>query len=162
MTKSFAEFVGAERPDSDTVQQAGRYYLAEKTGYLSPEKMQERLVEVTRDPAKVDSALHQFQRDSAAVENALMAMFSAEWELGPAEQDRIIRSFTAARTKLPVIELGIIAIVAMYGMYLVATGGKKEETVVNKDGSYRTVKYEPPTGPIKELVALVKKGIGAG
>jgi hypothetical protein len=124
--------------------------------------MQERLIKITHEPDKVESALQQFQGDPLAVENSLMAMFLAEWEHGPAEQDRIMRSFTAARKKLPVIEIGIIAIVAMYGMYLVATGGKKEETVVNKDGSYRTIKYEAPTGPIKEVVALIKKGVGAG
>ena len=34
----------------------------------------------------------------------------------------------AARKKLPVIEVAIIAVAAMYGMYLLATGVKKEET----------------------------------
>jgi len=162
MTRSFAEYVAAEKPDADTVQQAARYYVAEKTDFLSPEKMQERVVEVTGDPAKVQNALIQLQDDPAAVENILMAMFSTEWEIGPVEQERITRSFAAARNKLPVIELGIIAIVTMYGMYLLATGGKKEETIVHKDGSYHTTKYEPPTGPIKELVTLIKKGVGTG
>jgi hypothetical protein len=71
---------------------------------------------------------------------------------------RIRRCFAEARQKLPVIETAIIAIAAMYGMYLIATGGKEMEKIERrKDGTYvKTTKWVPAMGPLRAIVDLFK------
>ena len=137
MQQSFAEFLKERQVDTDTIQQAARYYIAERTNDLPSEEMRGQIVEAVGDAAQVDSALDTLQADPLLVTNAALALLSQVWEV-PGEAEKIRSAVDAAKAKLPVIESALIAIVGMYSLYLIATGGvKKTETTVQKnpDGS---------------------------
>ena len=159
MTQSLKDFLDDRQVDTDTVQQAARYYLAERTNDLTPEEMRQRLINAVGDRQAVDSALRKLERDSSFVENASLLFLSSAWN-EPSEKEHVQNCFDDAKGKLPVVEVAILAIVAMYGMYLVATGGvKKEEfTVLRRpDGTLekRMVKeYFGPEGPLANVVKL--------
>jgi hypothetical protein len=84
MSESFVEFLSREKVDSDTIHQAGRYYLAERTDDLSPDEMRERAIETTGQSAPIAAAIECFEEDREAVEYALLALFQSEWD-DPAE-----------------------------------------------------------------------------
>jgi hypothetical protein len=159
MQQSLKELLVDRKADTDTIQQATLYYLAERTDDLSPEEMRQQLIAAVGDANKVDSALRTLENDPLLRENASLAVLSFAWE-EPGEAERVQSSIDAARTQLPVIELAILAIVAMYGMYLVATGGKEAEktrTIRKPDGSLveeKDTKWVPPTGPLNAIVSL--------
>jgi hypothetical protein len=62
---------------------------------------------------------------------------------------------------MPVIDLAILAVVLMYGMYLLTTGGKKAETttVRRPDGTLEEsrIDYASPDGPMSILTRLFQR-----
>lgn len=157
--QSLAEYLSETQADRDTIQQAARYYLAEITDDLDPEEMRQELVQRAQDPERVDPLLHTLEQDTASVENGSLLLLSAAWA-DPSQRERVKSVLEEAKRKLPVIETAIMAIVAMYGMYLVETGGvtKSEERTIRKaDGSIETVKtteYAGPTGLLQAVASL--------
>jgi hypothetical protein len=164
MEQSFAEFLSTKQADRDTIQQAARYYLAELTDDLDPEDMKQEMVEEAQDPGQVEPLLRTLEQDTASVEEASLLLLSAAWE-DPNERERVKRAIEGAKRKLPVISTAILAIVAMYGMYLLATGGVKtsEKTSTRKaDGSIETKEkkvYASPTEPLRAIVDLFPGGL---
>ncbi|SRR6266487_418032 len=158
MQQSLKEFLVDRRADTDVIQQATFYYLAERTDDLPYQEMRQQLIDVVGDVNKVDSALRALENDPLLRENASLALLSVAWEEGEAEQ--VQSAVDGARTQLPVIELAILAIVTMYGMYLVATGGKKEETTITKKTSNggleekKHTEWGDPNGPLNMIVSL--------
>jgi Asp-tRNA(Asn)/Glu-tRNA(Gln) amidotransferase B subunit len=139
--KDFADYLNEQAADSDTVQQAGRYYLAQLTDDLSPQEMKEELMEASADPVKLDALIGALEHDPVAAEQASLALLSSAWD-DPREAERIQSIVDDAKGKLPVIETAIVAVVAVYGMYLIVTGGAKKtkKTVCHKkDGTFETV-----------------------
>lgn len=163
MRRSLMAFLTERRADTETVQQAARYYLAERTGDLSPEEMRDRLVKAARDVRAAEDALRTLERDPRALENASLALLSCAWA-DPSEVERVRGAIEEAKGKLPVLEAATLAIVAMYGMYLVVTGGvRKREAVVERgpDGTLRettTTEYFGPAGPLSAVVNLFRGG----
>jgi len=152
---TFLEFLNEQKPDNMTVEQATRYYIAEKND-LPPAKMKQA---IAAPAASVDAVQRQFEQDPVLLQNACLAVLSAGWD----EDESLIRdAFAEAKAKLPVIEVGILAIVAMYGMYLKVTGGVKKRVVERKpDGTYKeTVEFATPEGPIGLIVKLIKAAGG--
>ena len=152
---TFLEFLKEQQPDVTTIQQATRYYIAEKHG-LPPPKMRKAMA-APQD--KLDAAQHQLEQHPRALENACLATLSMGWD----DDETLIRNaFAEAKTKLPVIELAIVAVVAMYGMYLAVTGGVKKKVVQRTpDGSLKeTIEYHAPQGPLGTVVNLFKGGGG--
>lgn len=164
MSKPFADYLKEREVDSDTIQQATRYYVAELTGDLSPEDMREQLYAAAGNKDNVNAVLQSLERDSLAVENACLALLSSVWE-EPASAEKIENTIKDAKTKLPIIESGLLAIVAMYSLYLLATGGKKrEQTIVERrqDGTLietTTKDYYGSTGPLSQAVNLLRPSI---
>ncbi|MBV8135579.1 MAG: hypothetical protein JO121_08070 [Deltaproteobacteria bacterium] len=153
---TFLEFLNEQQLDAMTIQQATRYYIAEKQE-LPPTEMR-KAIGAPED--KLDAAQQELEQDPQTLENACLATLSAGWQ----EDETIIRNaFAEAKTKLPVIEVAILAVVAMYGMYLAVTGGVKKKIVQRKpDGSYtETTEYYASQGPLGAIVNLVK-GRGSG
>jgi len=163
MQPSLKDFLIYRQADTDTIQQAARYYLAERTEDLSPEEMRQRLIQAIGDAKKVDSVLRTFEDDPILAENACLALLSAAWDEA-GEVQRIRSAVDSAKTKLPVIEAAIIALVGMYAMYLITTGGvKKSEMTVarNPDGSFIetvTTEYFGPSGPLSTVTSLFHIG----
>src|SRR6266404_6821827 len=127
---TFTEFLNERQADVDTVQQAFRLYLSEQTNDLPPEAMRARLTEAANDSAELKRRLKALETDSVALEQAARACFEYAWT-DESQEPSIRAAFKYAKRKLPVIEVGILALVVMYGMYLIATdGGKTEEEKV--------------------------------
>jgi hypothetical protein len=139
MSESLEAFLTARGVDTETIHQAARYYLAERTEDLPVDDMKEDLANASQDPAEVEAMLADLERDPNAIEQGALALLSAAWD-DPAERERVESAIDHARGKLPVIEVGILAVVVMYGLYLQKTGGlKTTETVVERtaDGRFR-------------------------
>jgi hypothetical protein len=125
--------------------------------------MKAELLDAGDDVTKVQQTLAALERDPQAIEEGALAVLSAAWD-EPAETERVKSAIEHARGKLPVIELGLLAIVIMYGLYLQKTGSLKEtETVVERtpDGGFRTTTRSNYFGVGKALgsvVSLFKPG----
>jgi hypothetical protein len=160
MTQSLKQILDERGADSETVQQAARYYIAERTDDLTQNEMKQQLLEATGDAAAVDRALRQLKQNPLLLENASLFLLSSAWEESE-EQERVQRVVDDAKGKMPVIEVGMITIAVMYGMYLIATGGvKKAERTVTRhpDGTleeHETVEYVGPEGPLSAIVQLL-------
>lgn len=163
MSKSFKDFLTELAVDSDTIHQAARFYLAEVTEDMDEEEMKQKLVDETGNADAVEAALRLLERDSTALENADLTLLSAAWE-DPQEREKVKGAIEDAKKQLPIIEIGILAIVAMYGMYLVTTGGKQKVTRVTKrnpnDGSLEEIEmteYSKPSEPLSAVVNLISE-----
>ena len=97
--------------------------------------------------------LKELGKDPAALEQAALVYFERAWR-DDAQKPSIRAAFKHAKGKLPVVETAILAIVAMYGMYLMATDGVTEITVKrNPDGGYEKVEKREPFVPIVSAMA---------
>jgi hypothetical protein len=135
MTQSLADYLAERNADRETVHQAARYYLAEKSGDVPADEMKAELIGASADQSQVDEALHEFETDPGLMERAALAILSGAWD-DPDERARVISAIENAEGKLPIIEVGLLAIVVLYGLYLQRTGGVKEsETVVERTAS---------------------------
>src|SRR5262249_29770122 len=155
MTQSFKDYLDATQPDADTVVQAVRYYLAERSEDLLEEEMLEQ-VRSGRNAQEVDAARDELSRDPVALESAALAVLSCAWE-GEGEPEQIRAGFAGAKSKLPIPAIGILATVTLYGMWLLATGGVKSRKRVvqrRRDGTRVTFEevefYGPP--PVAKLL----------
>jgi hypothetical protein len=161
---SLARFLNEIGASSDTVQQGLRYYLAEVSDDLPPTHMEQQLLAATDDPPALQSELYGLQRSDAGLEEAALLFLSAAWE-DPTQREAVRSALEEANIKLPVIEVAIVSVVAMYGMYLIATGGKshvKRRTVRAPDGSFvedEEVQYASPDGWLETLLGLFGGGL---
>jgi hypothetical protein len=156
MPESFDEFVKREKIDAEALIQATRYYIAEQSHDPTAEEMRDRVAASSGDAAAVDAAVAALAGDARLLELACHEVLEAAWDK-PQQPGRIRSAVDDAKSALPVIETGIIAMVAMYGMYLYTTGGKKSE-VRGKDGTLKTEWYPPA---LSHLVDLLRGGNGA-
>jgi hypothetical protein len=162
MTPSLADELNARGVDTDGVHQALRYYLAERLNDLPPEDMLKRMY-ATAGRDRVDTARTDLTRDPSLLESAALLVLSAAWA-EDSERDQIRAVLAETKGKLPVIEVAIIATACMYGMYLLATGGKKKttKTTIRKpDGSYEsreTIEYADPARPLGAIANIFRHG----
>ena len=122
MTESFADYLSRNDVDTDTLHQAARLYLAERADDLPAEEMYRAVVASSADREAVDAALDRLKSDSAMAEQASLALLSAAWE-EPGEAERIRPAIEHAKASLPVVEVTIVAVALMYGVYLAVTRG---------------------------------------
>lgn len=161
MTTSLADELNARAIDTDGVHQAIRYYLAERLDDLPPEDMLEQMHEAA-GKNRVNDAHADLTRDPQLLESAALVVLSAAWA-DEAERDRLRAVLTETKGKLPVIEVGIIGVVVMYGMYLLATRGIKssEKSTTHKpDGTFvekEKVEYTDPTRPLGAIANIFRQ-----
>jgi len=164
MTSSLADELNSRAVDVDGVHQALRYYLAERLDDLPPEDMLERMYEVA-GRAEVDTARADLMGDPRLLESAALVVLSAAWA-EESERDRLRAVLAETKGKLPVIEVAIIAVACMYGMYLLATGGRKKyekTTTHNPDGTFvekEKIEYTDPTRPLGAIANIFRRDIG--
>jgi hypothetical protein len=156
MPQSFDEFVRGAKIDAETLIQATRYYVAEQSYDPTAEEMRELVAAAAGDAAAVDAAVAVLAGNAKFLERACYEVLEAAWD-EPQQAERIRSTVDDAKSALPVIETAIIAMVAMYGMYLYTTGGKKSE-VIGKDGTRKTEWYPPA---LSHLVDLLRGGKAA-
>jgi hypothetical protein len=163
MSDDLRTFLTARAADPDTIHQAMRVYVIRRSDFMSEDEMMKTLVASVGDEAKLRGALKALEQDSTLLEAASLAALSDAWA-NPGEHRDIERAVDGAKTQMPVIEVGVLAVVAMYAMYLNKTGGKKTENEVIRraaDGSFEVVKrstYYGPGGPLSAITALFGKG----
>lgn len=159
MSQTFLEFLEIRKPSSESLQQAARFCLAESTDDLSYDEMRLQVIQSVNSVAKVDEILESLESRPRALENAALDILMNTWGQ-PNGQTLVISAIDDAEKSLPITEVGILAIMAMYFAYLVITEGvKKEETIIERlpDGSLRTITRRElygPTGPLSELGKL--------
>lgn len=159
MSETFEELRQTSGVDGDAMVQAARYYLAERTDDLDSEEMFSRMEAHTGQPAVLNAELERLVSDSTRLEAAAAGLLAWAWD-DPAEQAAVRRAIDAAKVKLPIIETAILGMVALYGMYLVATGGKKSEVrrTTGADGATREATTEYYPHPLAAIVELFRKG----
>ncbi|TCC48868.1 hypothetical protein E0H75_20070 [Kribbella capetownensis] len=164
MSQTFEELLAELRPDADAVEQATRYYVAEKTGDLDPARMIEEMRQAAGDRGpELDAALTMVEQDSAQIESACLTVLAGAWE-DPAERDAVRGALQDAKAQLPVIEVALIAITVAYGMYLRKTGGVKRQLKAkrhNPDGSIdevEEIEYQSPDAPLRAITKLFSGG----
>ncbi|MFI7672149.1 hypothetical protein [Actinophytocola sp. NPDC049390] len=161
MTPSLADELNTRAVDTDGVHQAIRYYLAERLEDLPPEEMLEQMHEAAGED-RVEVAHADLTRDPQLLESAALVVLSGAWA-DESEHDRLRAVLTETKGKLPVIEVGIIAVVVMYGMYLLATGGIKrsEKTTTRKpDGTFserEKIEYADPSRPLSAIANIFRQ-----
>jgi hypothetical protein len=160
-TSSLADELNARAVDTDGVHQALRYYLAERLDDLPPEDMLEQMYEAA-DRDRVDAARAELTCDPRLLESAALVVLSAAWA-EESERDRLRAVLAETKGKLPVVEVGIIAIACIFGMYLLATRGirKYEKTTTHKpDGTFverEKIEYINPVGALGAIVNLFRQ-----
>jgi hypothetical protein len=163
MSSSLIAELAARSIDSDSVHQATRYYLAQRLDDMTPDEMLGEMIAAVGDRPAVDAAITTLAGDPLLLENADLLFLSAAWSEDH-ERQRLSAVLDDAKGKLPVIEVAILAIVAMYGLYLWRTGGVKrsEKTIERKpDGSFverAITDYAAPTGPLRQITSLFNAG----
>ena len=161
--ESLAQFLNEINASSDTVQQGFRYYLAEMSDDLPPSDMESELLTAAKDQSELRSELEALERSADGIEEIAPWYLTVVWD-DPAQREAIKAALRGANVKLPVIEAALMAIVAMYGMYLLATGGKKSSrrgTTRRPDGSYESnedTEYANPSGVDSRRLRSVRCG----
>lgn len=159
MTESLADYLQELNVTHDGVEQGARCYVAEISNDLSFEQMRQVMIEAAGDANEVDKLVETLAQSPTLRTEASLVVLSGDWG-DDDKRDNVIGALEGAQEKLPAIEIGMLAIVAMYGMYLLATGGVAEEesTVeLDENGKFQlTTKktYREPTGPLSAIVKL--------
>jgi len=160
MNETFTEFLNEMQADPDMIQQALRMHLSERTNDLLRKEMLTELREAAISEEELDKLLKQLEHDPDALEQAALIYFEQAWE-DDAQKPSIRTALKHAKGTLPVVDTAILAVVVMYGMYLIATDGVTEISVKrNPDGSYEKTEKREPFAPIVSAMARLfgKKG----
>jgi hypothetical protein len=163
MNTTFSEFLNEIQADADMIQQALRIYLSERTDDLTPDEMLSELRTCATNTKELEETLRHLEGTPEAVQQAALAYFEREWD-NAAQQPSIRTVFQSAKNQLPIVETAIIAIAAMYAMYLIVTGGVVERKSVTRqklDGTFETTEYER-LEPFHPIIAGIPKLLGIG
>lgn len=127
MNEAFEKYLQSNDVDEDSLLEGLRTYLLEQTDYLAPEEMRAEMTEKSANANKMEQLLEQLANDSASLVGMAHIILGLAW-YNPQQRELVIEAINSAKKKLPIIEIGIIAIIGMYGMYLIATGGVRDQT----------------------------------
>ena len=124
--------------------------------------MERQLHDAADNRNQVEEAQLVLQRSPQTRREATLAFLSWAWE-DSANRPVIRKAIEGVQSKLPAIEVALLALVALYGMYLIVTKGRrKEKRVVTRkpDGSFEEtheIEYHSPDGPLSVVTKLFKK-----
>ncbi|HWC35473.1 MAG TPA: hypothetical protein VG650_11690 [Mycobacteriales bacterium] len=155
--EGLAERLTASGVDPSVIPHAMRYFVSASTGDAPPEAIRERLAAACGGSA-IDAAVDLLARDPDALEAASLAILSSGWE-DPATRDLAAGAIDAAGVKLPVVEVGLICLMGVYGMWILATGGRRTEHKVTRhdaDGSWSVETITTWHGVAEPLSAIVQ------
>lgn len=148
-------------PEDRSLTLAARHALLRRGVERGPiaEQMRERMITAGVDAAQISHAQELLAADVSLMEDAALAILQTGWE-EPSTRPTVTGAFGAANTKLPVVEAALIAIVAVYGMWLTATKGRRSQhTVIRRkaDGSWeqeQEIEWYGPSGPLRAITGL--------
>lgn len=156
MTQTFADFLNQIDADATTLQSAGRYVAAELSGDLTPDEMRDDLVTATGDTGAVQEAIGTLSSDSTLLLQANVTALAALWD-DPESQHVVRNALLEAKSKLPIVEVTVVVLGALYALHLVLTRAVKSKTTtveVQADGSWREsteVAFSDPSGPLSAI-----------
>jgi len=140
-SESLGDFLTERRADRDTIQQAARYAVAELGGDLSADEMLDELRELLAEPGVAQATVNELsQAPTDLTDTALWVLTHLWYDLG--EPDVVAAAVVNAQTKLPVIEITVIAASVLYGLHLIMTRGIKR--------SHRKIEYNATDGSYTE------------
>ena len=136
---------------------------------LSNDKTEAEMLDEMRSRAGSEARFvelrEQFEKNPALVREAALAWLAVASD-DPKQHDVVMNAVKDADRSAPLIEVAAITIIALYAMYLIATGGIKESTrkIEQKaDGTHvqtEKVVYHSFSEPVKGAVALFKAAAG--
>jgi hypothetical protein len=162
MKETFAEYLNEIKPNDETIEVAARAFLSELTDDALPEEMKQEMAKAAQNREDVERALVELERSPQERREASLAFLCWAWQVSENRQ-KIRDAFRAAQSKLPVIEPIVLGLIALYGMYLLATDGKRKETRWIKhhaDGSFEErieTEYASVVGPLSVLAKLLPR-----
>ena len=163
MSETFMEALGRISPSS--LPYAMSYLVSTQADDPPPGRIRDRLVAEGVEIEALDKAVAMLMGDAALLEAVSISILQAGWE-DPVERDLTAGALTAARTKLPVVEHELIAVVAILGMWLSWTKGRKSHRRVvrrDADGSFEeseTTEWYGPAGFLEALAKVLSLGAG--
>lgn len=158
MSEGLAAFLSEQRADAATLQQAVRYLVSEWGDDLPPAQMRAQLDDAA-GAEQVDAVLGELTADGELMERLTLAVLEAAWE-DDGLREAARGAIEDAKKTLPIIEAAVVAIAAMYGMFLVATRGRKRHarSVVRRpDGTYEErelTEWYGASGPLAVVAKL--------
>lgn len=161
MTTTLTDLLQTEAVDPALVPHAMRYFVSAQTGDLPPERMHEDLLAAGVD---ADRAQKLLAEDARLLETASLAILQAGWE-DLSSRETVEGALSAAGSKLPVVEVALIAIVAVYGMWLIATKGRRSERTMIRhraDGSWeeeRVIEWYGASDPLRAIASMFGGGV---
>ncbi len=147
MSEVFSQYLNRKGFSDEAIEMGTRAYLSEITDDLLHEDMRRKMQSEASGKKELDGKILSFADDPKARRDACLAFLSWAWE-DEGNRERLKAALEGTQGKLPVIEVAILAIVAMYGMYLLvkATREKPQKKIVTTckrpDGTFITQKIE--------------------
>lgn len=159
MNENFVEYLNTINPNQETILVATRAFISEITDDLLPSEMKDQMISATKNANMFESEILQLESSAQERLEACLNFLAWAWE-NQTNRQLIQAAFEGAAAKLPAIETGLLALIAMYGMYLVATGGRRKEIrkIRQKtDGTFEEeiiTEWESPTGTLLSITKL--------
>lgn len=166
MNESFADYLNSIKPNDEIIEVAAKGFLSEHTEDMIPKEMKSRLTASAANRDDLERELLRLERSPAERREACLAFLCWAWQ-DSQNRPKIRAAFDGAEAKLPAIESTLLALIALYGMYLLVTEGVSEETHVvihNRDGSFEektTRKYASPLGVLSLIPKLFTGSTGS-
>src|SRR5258708_2257432 len=126
MNETLADYLNRTRPNQETIEVATRAFLSELTEDLPPSAMKKKLIAAATDRAVLERSLLELETSPGHRVRASLAILEWAWA-DPNNRKKIQAAFRGMQSKLPAIESALLALIAIYGMYLKTTGGRRSE-----------------------------------
>jgi hypothetical protein len=162
---SIVDMLNAQRATAETVLEIMHTSVSELSHDKTDVEMLAEMCNQASDEARFVELCARFKGDPVLVREAALAWLAVASD-DPEKRDVVMNAAKDADRSAPLIEVGAIMIVALYAMYLIATGGIKESTrkIEQKaDGTHvvtEMVVYHSFSEPVKSVVALFKAAAG--
>jgi hypothetical protein len=161
MTAELVDLLKQNGGDPDTVQQTVRLAMGVLTDDLPPEIMKTKLEGAVANPKLLDEQLQLLTSSPEALDETCLAVLSDLWE---SDADTVRTALAEAKADLPVVELALLAVIALYGMWLHKTGGVHiSRNVVKRlpNGTIEeetAVEFYDASAPLKAITSALKNG----
>lgn len=155
MNGPFEAYIKNLSVNTFTFEDAARYYLSEKHAFVHPKDIRIKLEASTKDSGVVAAANEYLIENPEALEGIFRELLKWAWDQGDAEV--VARVIEAANQKLGWLDRPSYAMLGMYAMWLLATGGRETTitTVERPDGSTYSMDVHYASAPLGSLLKLI-------
>ena len=163
MTDTLARFLTDQAADTAHLEHATRCLVAEWSDDPPSEAMVDELAAAGLDRHQIEDTLATLTRDPDALQAGALSVLTYAWNQ-PEVHASTRGSIVEAKSKLPVVETAVIANAVMYGLWLVATKGRRSQTnIVHRlpDGGYvevESTQWWDAAGPLRAITDIFASG----